>query len=168
MSISIYQVISEMIRYNCGDPERIHHALKVYAFSKAIGEEEGLSPETQEILEVAAVLHDIGIHESERKYGSADGVYQQIEGPSIAKKMLEKLGAASELIERVCFLIAHHHTYAGVEGIDYRILIEADFLVNVYETPSMQRSADVILKNNFETEAGRRYFRELFLEERKS
>ena len=35
--------------------------------------------------------------------------------------------------ERVCYLIAHHHTYENVEGMDYRILLEADFLVNAME-----------------------------------
>lgn len=163
MKIPMYRVIDEMIRYNAGDPGLIHHALKVYAFSKAIGEEEGLSKAQQEILETAAVLHDIGIRESLRKYGNSDGTHQQIEGPPIAKEMLQRLGAEEALIDRVCFLIAHHHVYTGVEGIDYRILIEADFLVNVYETPSMQKSADEILKNNFETEAGSRYFKALFL-----
>ena len=78
MKIPVYRVIDEMIRYNGGAPNLIQHALKVYAFAKAIGEEEGLSEETQEILETAAVLHDIGIRESERKYGDADGVHQQL------------------------------------------------------------------------------------------
>ncbi|MCI8501015.1 MAG: HD domain-containing protein [Oscillospiraceae bacterium] len=163
MKIPVYRVIDEMIRYNGGAPNLIQHALKVYAFAKAIGEEEGLSEETQEILETAAVLHDIGIRESERKYGDADGVHQQVEGPPIAEEILQRLGAAPALIERVCYLIAHHHTYSGVEGMDYRILIEADFLVNVYETPSMQASASEILKKNFETASGARYFKAQFL-----
>lgn len=161
----IYPVINEMINYDTGRPHLIQHALKVYAFSKAIGESEGLSPELQETLEVAAVLHDIGIPESIRKYGNDDGIHQQVEGPPIAREMLERLGAREELIDRVCFLIAHHHTYTGVEGIDYRILVEADFLVNVFEQPAMQASAEEILANNFETAAGKRYFKSLFLAE---
>lgn len=163
MNVPNYEVIDEMIRCNAGEPGLIHHALKVYAFAKAIGEEEGLSPEEQEILETAAVLHDIGIRESLRKYGDANGVHQQVEGPPIAEEILKRLGAGPEQIKRVCFLIAHHHTYTGVSGIDYRILIEADFLVNVYETPSMQKSAAEILDKNFETAAGKRYFNALFL-----
>lgn len=163
MGIAVHEVIREMIHYNKGAPHLVQHALKVYAFAKAIGEEEGLSEKTQEILETAAVLHDIGIPESQRKYGSADGVHQQVEGPPIGREILEKLGAEEELIDRVCFLIAHHHTYTGVEGMDYRILVEGDFLVNVFEQPEMQKSAQVILEKNFETKAGIRYFTEQFL-----
>ena len=163
MSVPMHRVISEMIRYNAGEPGLIHQALKVYAFAKASGQEEGLPAEQQEVLETAAVLHDIGIRESMRKYGNSNGVNQQLEGPPVAKEILAGLGAGTDLTERVCFLIAHHHVYTGVEGLDYRILIEADFLVNVYETPSMQKSAEEILKRNFETPSGSRYFKALFL-----
>ena len=47
--------------------------------------------------------------------------------------MLMRLGFAENVIERVCYLIGHHHTYTGIEGRDYQILVEADFLVNLYE-----------------------------------
>ena len=47
--------------------------------------------------------------------------------------MLMRLGFADNVIERVCYLIGHHHTYTGIEGRDYQILVEADFLVNLYE-----------------------------------
>ena len=31
-----------------------------------------------------------------------------------------------EEIDRICYLIAHHHTYYNVDGLDYRILLEED------------------------------------------
>lgn len=52
-----------MIHYDRGDAKRIHHFLKVHAFAKQIGLEEGLDAETQFILEAAAYVHDIGIHQ---------------------------------------------------------------------------------------------------------
>ena len=55
------------------------------------------------------------------------------EGPAVARGMLMRLGFAENVIERVCYLIGHHHTYTGIEGRDYQILVEADFLVNLYE-----------------------------------
>lgn len=156
-------VIAAMANYNRGDAPRINHALKVYAYAKSIGEQEGLPEKEQTVLETAAILHDIGIHESERKYGSADGHYQQIEGPDIAEALLRGLGCEDEdAIERIRFLIAHHHTYTGVDGLDYRILIEADFLVNLDESPSMQQSLETILRKNFETKAGICFFKALF------
>mgnify|MGYP000340972515 FL=1 len=35
------------------------------------------------------------------------------------------------MTERVAYLIGHHHTYDKIEGMDYQILVEADFLVNI-------------------------------------
>ena len=47
--------------------------------------------------------------------------------------MLKELGFDQDVSNRVQYLIAHHHTYDAIDGIDYQILIEADFLVNMYE-----------------------------------
>ena len=51
-------IINEMIAYYANDPRRINHFLKVYSFSKSIGELEKLDEETQYILEIAAIMHD--------------------------------------------------------------------------------------------------------------
>ncbi|MVB10952.1 hypothetical protein CAFE_16530 [Caprobacter fermentans] len=165
MEYSVSRLISEMIRYNAGDPRRIHHALKVYAFSKAIGGEERLSPAQRKILEAAAVLHDIGIHESERKYGSSAGRYQELEGPPAARELLKPFDLPTEFTDRVCYLIGHHHTYDGIDGIDYQILVEADFLVNLYEDGCTREAARSALERVFKTETGKGYLKSMFFSE---
>ena len=67
--------------YEAGDPARIQHLMKVWAFARFIGRREGLPPEQQETLELAALLHDIGIHQAEQIHGSTAGRYQELEGP---------------------------------------------------------------------------------------
>ena len=127
-------LLQKAIEFDHGDARRIQHLLKVYAFAAQIGRLEKLPGSTQELLEAAAILHDIGIHAAEKKHGSAAGKYQEIEGPAPARAILGEMDITDEnFIERVCFLIAHHHTYHGVDGADYQILLEADFLVNAYE-----------------------------------
>ena len=133
MTMNHTKLISEMIAYDAGDARRIQHFLKVHTLAALIGKEEALPEKTQDFLEAAAILHDIGIHEAERKYGSTSGKYQELEGAPLAKAMLDKLGYEEDFIERVCFLVGHHHTYNQVDGLDYQILLEADFLVNAYE-----------------------------------
>ena len=88
------------------------------------------------ILEAAAYTHDIGIRVAEEKYGKCDGKLQVQEGPIVAQKILSELGFENYMIERICYLIGHHHTYSNIDGMDYQILIEADFLVNLYEDKS--------------------------------
>ena len=117
-----------------------------------------------EILEAAAYTHDIGIKPALEKFGSAAGPLQEQEGPACARKMLEELGFDGDLIERVCWLIAHHHTYQPVEGIDHRILIEADFLVNAAEKGLGKEAVAHFLENVAKTDCGRRLLQSIFLD----
>lgn len=159
----IGQIIQEMIEYETGVPHRINHFLKVYGFAKAIGEQEAIDLETQQILEVASVMHDIGIKISLEKYDSSSGHYQEIEGPPKAKKILKKYGFKEEFIERVCFLIGHHHTYDNISKIDHQILVEADFLVNIYEGKKKKDEIKSIKDKIFKTKTGKDYLNRMFL-----
>ena len=107
------------------------------------------------MLELAALVHDIGIKISEEKYGYNNGKLQEQEGPAEAKKLLERLGVDPEDIARICYLVGHHHTYTNVEGIDYQILIEADFLVNMYEDNLPYEAIQNMVKNVFRTNTGK-------------
>lgn len=95
---------------------------------------EGMNEEDLFVLEAAAILHDVGIHVSEARYGNCDGKHQEELGPDEARKVLSEVeGFTAAQIERICWLIAHHHTYKDVTSLDHRILLEADFLVNSFE-----------------------------------
>ncbi len=120
------------------------------------------------ILEAAAYTHDIGIKPAEEKYGSSDGKLQEQEGPIVAQKMLSELGFENYIIDRICYLIGHHHTYDNVEGLDYQVLIEADFLVNLYEDDINRNGIESAYKNIFRTDTGKRIFEEMFLENQRS
>ena len=150
----INMIMQKAIEYDKGDARRINHFMKVYAYAKQIGELEGLDKNQQQILEIAAVLHDIGIHESERKYNSSAGSYQQIEGPPIAENILNSLNISEEIIKRVCYLISHHHTYTDIIETDYQILVEADFIVNIYEDDLSRKQIESIKEKIFRTESG--------------
>lgn len=126
-------LITEMIRYYAGDPKRIQHFIKVYTFAKMIGEKEKLPAGEQFILETAAIVHDIGIKPAEEKFGQCGGKLQEQEGPAAAQKLLTDLYYPEKVIARVCYLVGHHHTYDSIDDMDYQILVEADFLVNLYE-----------------------------------
>lgn len=152
--MKIGDVAEAMTAYNAGDVRRINHLMKVFGFAKTIGEREGLDARTQEILEIAALTHDIGIRNSERTYGNCSGEHQQQEGPPEARKLLASLGAEESIIERVCWLIAHHHTYADIQGMDYQILIEADFLVNAYEDEMDEDAIRTVRDKLFRTKTG--------------
>ena len=156
------QLLIAMMEHEEKDAKRIQHLLKVHEFARLIGRMEGLPADVQEILEAAAVVHDIGIHPAEQKYDSCDGPYQELEGPPLARKLLARLGWEETVIERVAWLVGHHHTYTGIEGTDYQILVEADFLVNLFENSQPLETQREVYRRIFRTEGGRKLFRTMF------
>ena len=153
----------EMINLYGGDAKRIQHFCKVHSYAKLIGEMEKVDQNTLFILETAALTHDIGIHLCEEKYGDCNGKLQEKEGPAIAKRMLSELGFGDDVSDRVQYLIAHHHTYTDIDGIDYQILVEADFLVNMYEDSLPKDAIEAAYNTIFRTESGKRICKEMFL-----
>lgn len=155
-------VCQAMIEYYHGDAKRIQHFVKVHSFAKLIGEKENLPTDEQYILEIAAYVHDIGIKKAEEIYGDCSGRHQEELGPELAKNLLLDLGCEGVIIRRVCYLVGHHHTYTNVDSKDYQILIEADFLVNLFEDNVPKSAVETAYKNMFRTETGRRICREMF------
>ncbi len=156
------RLLEEMFRYEAGVPGRLQHLLKVHAFSKLIGEEEGLDEETLATLEAASIVHDIGIRPSMEKYGSGAGPLQEKEGAPAAYEMLTRLGYGEKRAERVSYLVGHHHTYSDIDGPDYQILVEADFLVNLYENGDGKEEALSVRERIFRTETGKRILNDMF------
>lgn len=161
---TIPAVMERMVAYFGRDTRRINHALKVYAFACIIGARELPDQGMQESVSCTALLHDIGVPEAERKYGSSAGMYQQVEGPPIAREILAEVGMDPSVIDRVCFIIGHHHTYSAIDGVDFQVLVEADFLVNIFEEDSGTEATESIDARLFRTETGRRLLRTMYLD----
>lgn len=152
----------EMIRYYRGDADRIQHFTKVHSYARLIAMLEQLSLDLQFITETAAIVHDIGIRLCEQEYGECGGKLQEKEGPALAEKMLNELGFAPEVVERVSYLVGHHHTYDNIDGMDYQILVESDFLVNFYEDGLDKDAIRATYEKLFKTETGKMICREMF------
>ena len=151
------RVIDEMKAVFGDDQRRIAHALKVLEYADAM-----LQSEEQEVfglvVRAAAILHDIGIHEAERKHGSSSGRLQELEGPPIAREILERLGVDAEVVDHVCRIVANHHSAKDIDTPEFRIVWDADWLVNIpdeFDTSNEARIARLI-DRVFKTEGGRR------------
>ena len=159
----ISQIMLDMIEYFQNDARRINHALKVYGYAVAISSCEQLSDNEKYIIELSSILHDIGIKVSEQKYNSSAGKYQEIEGPEIASQIMKNRNIDAEIMNRICYLIGNHHSYNKINGLDFQILVEADFLVNIYEDDMDKASITSILNKYFKTKAGIRIIESLYL-----
>lgn len=105
--LTVAQLMMAMIKYDGGDAPRIQHFVKVHDFARMIAIAEGMNQEELFVLEAAAILHDVGIHVSEARYGNCDGKHQEELGPDEARKVLSEVdGFTAAQIERICWLIA--------------------------------------------------------------
>ncbi len=162
MQNRINRLYWKMIAFDRGQPDLIQHFTKVHAYAKLIAETEGIDPHTQEVLEAAALTHDIGIPVCNQKYGSHPGPLQEKEGPPLARAMLSDLDFSPEEIDRVCALVGEHHTLSPIDGIDHQILLEADFLVNCFSHGNSRESLYHTWQTVIATNAGKAIFADMF------
>ncbi len=158
----IASVAVAMMEENCGDRKRIEHSMKVFSYAQTLGKIEGLIPDQQQVLELTALLHDIGIHISELKYNSSAAHYQELEGPTVAEEILRKLSVPENVINRICFIISRHHTYSSVDGPDFQLMVESDFLVNSVEDKMSEKQIVGFYQNIFKSESGKYMLKLLF------
>ncbi len=156
------RLIEELEGYFGGDKKRIAHARKVLNFA-----EELLTKEKGDwhIVIPASILHDIGIKEAEKKFNSSAGHYQEKEGPPVAREILLKLGLKIGDINEICEIIAHHHSPGKIETQNFRILYDADWLVNLkdeVDTKDKQKLEKIIDKV-FLTDTGKKLAKEIYI-----
>lgn len=164
--MEIDQVMLKMIGVSNGNRHDINHFLKVWGFARTIGQGEHLSDETQKTLEIAAIVHDIACPLCRMKYGNTAGFHQEAESEALLRNFFDGTDVEEERLERIIYLVTHHHTYTDVRGLDYRILLEADFLVNADES----KYTDAAIKNAketiFQTNTGKQILESMYLKER--
>lgn len=151
------KVLTEMKTIFKDVPYGIDHTMAVLKDAEAIMDGEGIKEVDHELISFVAILHDIGAVEAQRKYGSMDAEYQEKEGPVIARRILENIGYDPKLIERICFIIGHHHTPSRIDGIDFQIQWEADVLANL-EYMEIKNHKDRLreyIEQNFKTSTGK-------------
>ena len=153
----------KMIEFYEGNIHDIDHFLKVWAMARTIGKLEGLDGHTQEILELAAVVHDIACPLCREKYGNTDGKHQEAESPALIEEFFEGLPVGRPDVERVSWLVAHHHTYTNISGQDHQILLEADFLVNASESGYARSAIENFRERMFRTAAGKEILDSMYL-----
>jgi len=158
------RVAIEMKRYFKTDFKRIGHATRVARYAEQIGKSERGN---LAVILVSAYLHDIGIHEAEKKHGSTAAKYQEEEGPSIAKSILIQLGAKEELMDEVCDIIGHHHHPRPEETLNFKVLYDSDLITNLEEKhkddPVDADRLNRIIDKSFLTESGRQTARKVLL-----
>lgn len=156
------QIMQKMITFSEGNIHDIDHFIRVWTYAKTIGELEHLDRETQYILEVAAITHDIACPLCREKYGNTNGKHQEAEGVPMVEAFLHNTGVSAFQTERVKYLVGHHHTFSGIDGMDYQILVEADYIANASENGYDAANIKSFLEKIARTAAGRQLIKSVF------
>ena len=161
------KLIREMKTVFGNDQRRIDHSLAVLDYAEQILSAEGGDPL---VVKATAILHDIGINEAERKYSSSAGKYQELEGPPIAAEILSKYDLDEAIVEHICKIIANHHSAMDADTLEFRIVWDADWLVNIpcEFTGKEKEVSQEMIDKVFRTDEGHRIAAELFLENNKN
>lgn len=125
------RVITEMKHVFATVPYGVLHTLNVMENAERIMAREGVPASIVEQTLLAAILHDIGALKALEVHGSMSGKFQEIEGPAIAREILERVGYPEQIVNRVCYIVGHHHTEQAIDGEDFQILWEADAIENL-------------------------------------
>jgi hypothetical protein len=154
----LHTVIEDMQTVFSSVPHGIDHTLNVLENARQIIKAEKTPWQAAVIVELSAVLHDIGAIEAQRKHGSMDGCFQQRESPALASAIMEKHGYEQVIIDRVCFIVGNHHTPEKIDGMDFQILWEADLMENMQVLEDIIKDAGLrkqFISENFKTDSGK-------------
>ena len=148
------RLMTQVLRYEAGHPRRTQHILKVYTLAKLLGEQERLSVEDQQILQAAAIVHDIAIkYCKEHCGGDASQENQQQAAPGLVRHFLSEANYLPSYIPQITELVLHHHDYDLPKSQLLQLLMEADLIVNCYESRPEPEKAERI-RRIFQTAAG--------------
>lgn len=160
--MKIAEILKKMIDFSNGNIHDIDHFIRVWTYARTIAEMEGLDAETQAVLEVAAITHDIACPLCREKYGDTNGKHQEAEGVPMVRDFLRGTGLTETQIHRVAFLVGHHHTFTDVCGRDYQILLEADYIANASENGYECRNVENFINRIMWTESGKALAKAVF------
>ena len=160
--MKISKIMEKMIAFSNGNIHDIDHFVRVWSYAKTIAELEEIDSETQYILEVAAITHDIACPLCREKYGNTNGKQQEEEGVPLVKEFLSDSEMTEVQIDRVAFLVGHHHTFTGIDSLDWQILIEADYIANATENGYSETNVSNFIQKIMKTDSGKSLAKDVF------
>ena len=95
--------------------------------------------------------------------GTTNGSYQELEGAPLTREFFAGTDVPAEQLERIVWLVSHHHTLRPIEGPDHQILIEADYLVNAEESNLPETNIRHMNDAIFKTQTGKLLLESVYL-----
>lgn len=151
-------LLQNALRYEAGHNRRTQHILKVYTLTRLIGEHMGLTARERRIVQAAAILHDIAIkYCKEHCGGDASQQNQRRAAPGLVHEFLQQAGYAMEDEPEILALVEQHHDYDRPRSAMLQALIEADLMINCYES-APDEAQRTRMRSYFASDLGKELF----------
>lgn len=161
----VQQTMKRMIDYYAAcDSTQIAHTLCVHEYTRMLAMRERYDERKRGLLEIAALLHDIGCPSAKWKYGDSLPIHQQQEGMCIAADWFasDPSWLDTQEAQWVVDVVGAHHNAVQAEVLGFEVLYEADLIVNLFEGYYPVDYADVYYHKMVRTKSGKQLFRQLF------
>jgi HD superfamily phosphodiesterase len=158
------RAIEKMKKLFSQETRYVDHSLKVLSCAERIYDMEGANQAfVKDVITLGSIFHDTGIPAALKKHGSPEFAFQEKEGEVTARSALAELQVRPDIRERVCYIIAHHHSFDCIDGLDFQILWEADMVVNLEEGNCALNGEpkNTFIERNFKTNAGKKLAAEI-------
>lgn len=135
-------------------PHDAAHMMKVWGYTHLICDMEQVTRSVRLLAESEAAVHDIACPLCREKYGRADGFLQECESEDLLKPFLTDCGLSAKQIDRIIHVVSYHHSPKMADGLDFQILLEADYLTNAEESGYPWERIREAAGNLFQTASG--------------
>ncbi len=162
VEMTVSEIMVKMLESAGGNFHDINHLMKVYTYAKTIAECEQVTEKERKTVEIAAIVHDIACPLCREKYGNADGGLQEKESAPLVEEFLKGAGLSEEMLNRIVYIVSHHHTPQAADGIDFQILLEADYLVNADESGFSEANIRNTMEQMFQTDTGKKLLKSIY------
>lgn len=132
LTYSLLKHISEY--YAKEDITQLLHTTNVVFYTTLIATNEKYSEHQIQLLEAAALLHDIGCPNARKLYGKSLPIYQETEGKKLVPDFVKQITTfTSQDKEWLANVVGTHHQQNQAKALHFEPLYEADMIVNILE-----------------------------------
>jgi hypothetical protein len=144
------------------DVKQVSHTAGVAYFTTLIARGEGYTEHRAMLLEITALLHDIGCPNARIHYGNSLPVRQEAEGKILVPEFLKETdGLTAEEEQWIADVVGTHHQQRFALSLHFEALFDADLIENLLEGYYPLSKAETYYKMIL-TETGKKLYRNLF------
>ena len=160
----VTQIHKEVVEYFAStDYSQIGHTEAVHNFAQLLGKLEAYDDRRQAMIEISALLHDIGCPNAKEKYGNTNAPNQEKEGKPKAAEILAKYELKAEDKALIAEAVGCHHHIKQLQEMGFELLAEADLIVNLLEGYYKMEQAQNLYETCVSSARGKELFKNMFL-----